>query len=152
VPLAEPYHYYRPPALRRSLRIAYAITLVLGVLATLGNASDGVSVGWSAVLFGVVLAVFVAQGERTTIHTGLEERADGFVDHGNFGSRFIALADVERFEEGPGPFGTRVWAVCPEGRPRLIQGVFQGRRVAWDGGETRDIISVLNERLAAARS
>jgi hypothetical protein len=93
------------------------------------------------------------------VRTGLEERPDGFVDHGNFYKRFIALEDIERFEERPSPIpkAARVVMVLREdhhvrfvvGRVKIAQGVWQHRKVVWDGGETRDVVAVLNERIGA---
>jgi hypothetical protein len=45
-----------------------------------------------------------------------------------------------------------VYAELADGSRRRLTNVLQGQRVVWDGGETRDIVGVLNERLAEWRA
>jgi len=46
---------------------------------------------------------------------------------------------------------TMVFVVVHEGIPWRLVGVAEGARTSWDGGATRDIVDLLNQRLVAAR-
>jgi hypothetical protein len=43
------------------------------------------------------------------------------------------------------------YARLNDGSRRVLSGVLQGQRVVWNGGETRDIVGLLNERRAVHR-
>jgi hypothetical protein len=157
---SDVYRYYRPPRLRLALRIAYVVYGCFAVVAVLGTARDnahGCANCWSetqaAALFGALLVVAVVWGELVVIKTGLEECQAGFIDHHNFGSRVLRLQDIERFDHRKSGRLERVFAVREhDGKGIPIQGLFQGRRVAWQDGDTDDIVAVLNERLLARRA
>jgi hypothetical protein len=60
--------------------------------------------------------------------------------------------DVVEFDHRRAGTWDRVFAKLADGRARVVPAVLQGQRVAWDGGETRDIVGVLNERLIESRT
>jgi hypothetical protein len=101
----------------------------------------------------VVFVAAVVWGERVTVKVGLEESPEGYIDRNNFGRRLLRFEDIDHFDHRRTLSVDRVFAVRPgTGKADPIQGLVQGRRIVWDGGETRDIVGVLNERLEARRA
>lgn len=148
------YRHYQTARLRAGVFCLYGY-LVAGLAAcVLITATDtGTFPLALAVSCAGVVVAGVWWGERVIIKTGLEECPHGFIDRRNFGSRVLMFADIERFDHRKVLSVDRVFAVrADNGRGDPIQGLVQGRRVVWEGGETHDIVGVLNERLRARLS
>jgi hypothetical protein len=147
------YRYYQTARLRLGVLLIYAYA-ALGVAATvLATAFDSHAFPVSVAAIGAAALVAVLiWGERVLTKTGLEECSQGFVDHTNLGSRLLLLQDIEHFDHRRVLSVDRVYAVrAPGNRGDPIQGLIQGRRIIWDGGETCDIVKELNARLDARR-
>jgi hypothetical protein len=146
--VSGPYRRYRPARLGRTLRTFDVIWLLLFVGIAFGNAYDGEYVVVTTVLLGLTWVAMVVAFEWAIKHVGLEERPDGFMDVvlGIPLRRFTPFEDIVRFETRP---GRNVVMILHNEFIRPVQGVRQRRRMAWDGGETRDIVAVLNERIGA---
>ena len=152
--LADGYRTYQRRHARRILRTTlYPAIVVLGVIFVLGNAHDTGSFPVTVTAIYVVAAlILVGWCERVVVRTGLDECPEGFVNRSNFGGKVLRLQDVERFESRKTGTINRVYAVRRDGSSAPIQGLTQGQPIVWDGGESRDIVSVLNERLDARRT
>ena len=148
------YRYYKSARLRSAVLFLYAYAASgagLGVLATAVESKTFPVL--TAAIGGAGLVVVALWGESIVMKTGLEECPRGFVDHRNIGSRLLLLEDITRFDHRRLLSVDRVYAVRVQGSGGdPIQGLLQGRRVVWDGGETHDIVEVLNTRLEARRA
>lgn len=139
----------------REFRLRWNRPLIRGIYAVYGLAScvvltDEFRAGgpfpWAALaVFGVFLAALVAWGEAVLVKAGLTERPDGLCNAHQFGRELIPWSDVARFEAQRVGLKRVVYLVDHEGRSREIPSLLEGRRVVWDGGETRSIVAVLNE-------
>lgn len=145
------YRHYHARHLRRTLRVIYAYVILGGGVILLIDVRDrGVPPTALAVVYGAFLLAGIAWGERVSIKTGLEECPEGFIDRHNFGSRRLRLEEVARFESAKTLGVGRVYAVRrSDGKRVPVPGLTQGRLMVWDGGETHDIVSILNDRLQA---
>lgn len=142
------WHHYRIPGTRIGLRVAYVIVVLALAVIFADYQSDHGSLPLPLILsFALVWVAFVVVVERVSVKTGLEEREAGFVDRQNFGSRLLLLEQVDRFDHRKDMTLNRVYAVMRDGKYVPLVGLQQGQRVVWRGGETRDIVGVLNERL-----
>lgn len=103
-------------------------------------------------VYVVVALVVVGWCERVVVRTGLQECPEGFVNRSNFGSQLLRLPDVERLEGRETGTIDRVYAIRRDGSAAPIQGLAGGRPIVWDGGQSRDIVDVLNDRLDARRA
>ena len=59
---------------------------------------------------------------------------------------------MDRFEHQRQGTHDIVYVRLTDGNRRRLTNLLQGQRVLWDGGETKDIVGVLNERLAEWRA
>ena len=144
----KPYEHFRSARIRMATRCIYAYLLAGATAIVLLSESDTGSFPLPvAVVCAGFLGAAIIWGERVTIKTGLEESPAGFIDHRNFGSRRLTFEDIERFDHRKTLSVDRVYAVRRDGKGVPIQGLVQGRRMIWDGGETNDIVGVLNDRL-----
>lgn len=147
VPRSSKSRFYYNRLTRRILR-AYAL---FGWLGCLSISLAGTSL---AAVARVVLALFAfawlyvawAWWGRTI---GVEVNSDGIRVGRGFRRRFIPWSGIRTFRARD--------AFTPSLRAELCSGeqvsiaLAQGRKMAWDGGTTRDIMGVLNEELATAR-
>lgn len=85
------------------------------------------------------------------VRSGVYERDDGITLRSLFGSTHYGWDDLDRFEHQRRGTHDIVYARLTDGSRRRLTNLLQGQRVLWDGGETRDIVSVLHERLAERR-
>ena len=123
--------------------VAGASLLVFGS-ARYGN-PDALTAGALAAVFGVI----VIWMERRATKQGVYESDAGLTLVTMVNRRSIAWEDIELFEDHRKGTWDQVFARLENGRYVLLPGILQGQRVVWDGDETRDIVSVLNERLRA---
>lgn len=143
----EPRHYRVPRATAWYLRGHTALVMLIGLLAVVANE------GGTSGLVGGFLCIFVVVGiwlwgEHRLPLAGVYETAQGLRAVKLVGSTFAPWHRVEAVESSSKPPRSRVMVVGANGlRVRLI-GTAQGARIAWDTGETRDIVAVLNERIA----
>jgi hypothetical protein len=151
--LADGYRFYQRRHARRILRATmYPAIVIFGAIFVVGSAHDSGS--FPVTLAGIyVVAALVVVGwcERVVVRTGLQECPEGFVNRSNFGSQLLRLQDVARFESRKTVTIDRVYAVRRDGSAAPIQGLAEGQPIVWDGGESREIVGVLNERLEARR-
>jgi hypothetical protein len=131
-------HYRVPTAARLAGRAAYLVAALALILVLAESA---------AVVFVVICAVAsaycVVLGELTIRRGGVYETATGIATRTSLGSHHETWHGIECFRA----VKSRVFVIRQDGTARALRGVAQGYRIAWDGGETRDIVSVLNERL-----
>lgn len=148
------YRYYQSARLRSGVLFLYAYAAIGAAVTVLATAIDSKTFPvLVAAIGGAGFVAVVLWGERVVMKTGLEECPHGFIDHKNFGSRLLRLEDIQRFDHRRVLSVDRVYAVRVQGdRGDPIQGLIQGRRIVWDGGETDDIVDVLNARLHARRT
>jgi hypothetical protein len=141
-------HYRLPNATRwffRSFAGACAVIVVLGLLDNQGGTFGTVGV----VVAATVLVLIVVWAERAFPRYGLYESLEGIRVVNSFGSRRVPWDQIERFEQSEKWPRGRVLIVRKDGEVVPVVGTAQGARIAWSGGETRDIVGVLNERLRA---
>jgi hypothetical protein len=134
------------------VRAMYVILVLFCVVLIFGYRSEHDSVPLALPLTcGGALAAAAIWDRRIARNVGLEECDGGFVDHHSLGSRVIRLDDVERFDHRRRATFDQVFVVLRDGRAIPVQGLQEGQRVVWDGGETHHIVALLNERLATRR-
>ena len=150
-------HYRLPAAyawLFRGLVLSFGLIIVLSLADNQGG-EFGIVVGVAAF---VCLGGLWLRSERSWPRAGLYETPEGLrvVRIGLIGGlrdELLRWGLITRFE--PGSLGLSKRAVLAVGtngvRVRVI-GAKQGTLFKWDGGETGDLIGVLNERLATWRT
>lgn len=143
-------YYQAEWLIRRTRRTIYAFCVSCVAALPLVVLSEGSAFPWAvtgglAMFNGLILLWF----EKIATRSGLEERSDGYAYHHNFGTTVVPLSKVDRFEAGRLPFrrGTPgVVLVQPDGGYLQVQGLIQGKPTGWEGGQTDDIVGLLNER------
>jgi hypothetical protein len=95
----------------------------------------------------MVLVLVVVWSEYAFPKYGLYESSEGIRVVNSFGSSGLPWDRIERFEQSKDWPRSRVLIVRTDGEVVPVVGTAQGARIAWSGGETRDIVGVLNERL-----
>lgn len=121
-----------------------------GILVT-GSLPWNVPEGIASLTAGALLVR--AWGRNLDRRAGMVETPEG-LRLGAIGSKptLLRWESVARFDH------SRVWphwfvlAIAHDGAVRWIRNASQGARIAWDGGDTRDIAGVLNERLDTWRA
>jgi hypothetical protein len=138
-------HYSLPRATRVAIAVSYVVLLFALVLVVVERAS-----AVFVALCGVAAAFSIWGGRVVLSRGGLYEMTDGIANRQLVWWREArwAWADIECFRS----VGTSVYVVLRDGTVSALIGVAQGHRSRWDGGETRDITAVLNERLDLWRS
>jgi hypothetical protein len=127
-----------------AVRVADAVGLLSVALVVAESASTVV-----IVIFGVAGTWCVWFGELVIRNGGLYETATGISNQRLWrGYRCEKWQDIDRFQSAK----TRVVVIRRDGSAWPLQGVAQGYRTVWNGGETRDVVAVLNERLGRWRS
>lgn len=124
-------------------------------LVVLGSLLDNQS-GISPAVIGVPvytgLAVVGIWGERLMIRGGMYETAGGLEVVHSFGTSLFPWEEIARFERSGSRPTSRVLVIGTSGETAAIIGTAQGARIAWDGGQTQDIVGELNKRLAVWRA
>lgn len=95
---------------------------------------------------GALLALW--QGVGLMRNGGVRETAEGITNRRAFGYQEWRWDEIEKFTH----VRSRVYLVTRDRRVWQLAGVNEGWRNMWDGGETREITALLNERLAAWQS
>lgn len=135
--------------LRRSRLVLYAFFGCGFAIVMLGLWSErsGFPWGWLIAL-GVPLGAIVIWVEKIGMRTGLEELRSGYAYHDSFGTEVIPFSQVVRFEarRQPGRRGTGAVFLVQRHGARQVLGLVQGRPTGWAGGETDDIVGLLNAR------
>lgn len=144
-------HYQLPSATRWFLRCLVAAGALIGIPVLLNNQS-GLSTPVVATLYYAAFAAVLVWGERALPKCGLYESAEAVTAVKMGGSVSFRWELIERFEHSKTRPRSRVLVVEKNGRIVPVVGTAQGARIVWSGGETRDIVGVLNERLASWRS
>jgi hypothetical protein len=131
----------------------YVVVVVSSIVNILGLKHDYGSVSLLLVAaHAVALACMVAWGELVGVNVCLDESLEGVVTRRHLGRELIGWQEIERFDHRKRGTFDQVYAVLRDGpSARPIIGLQEGQRVVWDGGETRSITAVLNERLHRRR-
>jgi hypothetical protein len=143
-------HYRLPRATRLFFR-CFAASGALIVLASLLDNQGEVPASVIAGVCYTALALVVVWAERAFRRAGMYESAEGIRVVNMLRSVDLRWELIARFEHAEKWPRSRV-LVGENGRVVPILGTAQGARIVWKGGETRDIVGVLNERLLARRS
>lgn len=144
-------HYSVPGATRWFLR-CFLAAVALIVLGSLLDNQSGLSAPVIAIPYYAVLALIVVWSERALPRAGMYESAEGIRIVRLGGSVTLRWELIARFEHSDRRPRSRVLVVANNGQVVPIVGTAQGARIVWNGGETRDIVGVLNERLLTWRS
>jgi hypothetical protein len=103
-----------------------------------------------------VMAVCVAMAavwvNVIAVRGGLYESDEGIVLKLLFRSEGYRWDDVDQFEHRLIGTHDYVYVGLVDGSRRRVINMLQGLCVIWDGGETKDIVAVLSERLADRRA
>lgn len=148
------YRYYQRRNLRRIIRLSvYPVLTLFSAVFIAGNAldHDGLTL-FPALVCLVLVAPAMSWCETRVMRTGLQESSEGFVNHGNLGSSVLPLRRIEQFQSRRIGLVDRVYAIGTDGVATPIQGLSQGQPVVWHDGESRDIVGVLNARLAVLKA
>jgi hypothetical protein len=116
-------------------------------------------IGWGLLVAERAALPFVAIGAVSTVvavwqgvdalkNGGVQEAADGITNRRVFGRLHWPWDDIDSFTSAR----SRVFVVLGDKRVAPLIGIAQGYRNTWKGGETRDIVAVLNERLELWRA
>lgn len=100
------------------------------------------------VIGGVSCVLSFLLGLAAMRHGGIIEGRTGIANRGIVGRSEFRWDEIASFDH----VGARVFVRLRDGDVRPLVGVAQGQRTKWNDGETRDIVSVLNERLESRRS
>lgn len=152
--VSDDYRFYQRRHAPRILRATmYPAVVIFGAVFVLGQSHDTGSFPVAvAVIYVLVVVVVVAWCERVVVDTGLQECEEGFVNRSNFGAKTLRLDDIERFESRKLGAVRRVVAVHRDGSAAVIQGLAQGWPIVWQGGVSRAIVEILNDRLLVLRA
>ena len=139
----EVERYYR---LRWTRATTLLLTVLYGIIWLLLAVSRGES-SWPVVVAGgcLLLAILV-WWNFVSAFVGVYEVAGGIVARGPWRDRWFDWAELSGFYD---QLGTKdvVYARLRSGSRCKLSNLLQGQRVVWEGGETRDIVGVLTERL-----
>jgi hypothetical protein len=94
---------------------------------------------------GTILAVW--QAAAVWRNGGVRETLDGITNRRMVRHLHWRWEEIDEFTH----VGPRVYLVTRDRRTWPLIGVAQGWRIVWKGGESRDIVGVLNRDLAQAR-
>ncbi len=144
-------HYRAPKAALWYMRCFLAASALLVIPVSLDNRSGAPALAIT-VPYVTVLGVLFVWAERRFPKAGMFETDEGLRVVRLIGSADLRWDLIAGFEASQRPPRSRVLVVAKSGRRVPIVGTAQGARIAWDGGDTRDIVGVLNERLATWRA
>lgn len=142
---------YRPPLAGLWYRVVFMAFVAVIFVALLIAVGAWVAVAVTVVATALVVVWLIRGFARKW---GLHESAEAITSITVIGSVEVPWNRIDRFKtEGQqGRSRRRVRVFTKDGDKALLLGASQGRRVVWDGGETTDIVGVLNERLRDWRS
>jgi hypothetical protein len=138
-------HYRLPRATARFLW-SFLVFFAIVVAVAISTSSSG-SAPVIALPVYTVLALVAFGGRRLTAKGGMYETAAGLKVVNGFGSVTHRWDLIATFEQSRARPKSRVLIVGLNGKTLPIVGTAQGARITWDGGETNDIVGVLNQRL-----
>ena len=141
--MAQFNRHYRSPALRWAIGASYFVVLMAAVL---GLAERASAVFLAIIAVGGVGSLWA--GVMAWTRGGLLETPEGIGNRRFLSTRHWSWSEIDEVRS----VGSRVFLVLRSGDAIPLIGVAQGYRVTWSDGETRDVVSVLNERLAAWRA
>jgi hypothetical protein len=142
------YHQRWTPV---AVRAVYPVCIVAAAFCIVGYVRVNNPTLPVALVLVVAFLAIIAWGERRGVKQGLYESETGLTCVHWFGSYVLPWPEVVEFDHRRAATWDRVYAKRTDGRLRLLASVLQGQRVVWEGGETRDIVGVLNERVAEWR-
>lgn len=101
------------------------------------------------VIIGVVASVFaIWQAVGVWRDGGVRETDEGITNRGILGCQRWTWDEIEKFVS----VRRRTYLVTHDRSASVLFGVADGRVVVWQGGETRGITELLNQRLAEHRN
>jgi hypothetical protein len=143
-----PWRFYRQRSTAVAVRLAYPVCLAGAVGCGVGAIEfDNPAPGLALVFVTLFLAVIV-WGELRGVKQGIHESDTGLTCVTMYGARLVGWREVATFEHRQTGTWDRVFARGHDGRARVLPSVLQGQRIVWSDGETRDIVGILNGRLA----
>jgi hypothetical protein len=95
-------------------------------------------------IIAVATLVAVREGVGVGRNGGLHETPDGIANRHTLGYKRWVWDDIDKFTH----VRRHVYVLQRDRKMALLTGVAEGGRNAWDDGETREITSLLNDRLA----
>lgn len=111
------------------------------------------STNWTLMIaLGVFLLVMAVWANLLAVTAGVHEEKNGILLRSLVSSSRYEWNQLTGFYDVRKGTHDYVYAELLDGSRRRLTNVLQGQRVIWDGGETRDIVGVLNERLAEWRA
>ena len=124
-------------------QIVFLVVLLLSWTLLIAERAAGPFVAIAAI--ATVVALW--QGVQTVRNAGVRETPDGIINRRALGYRQWRWEDIEKFTS----VRSRVYLVTHENETVELAGINEGWRNTWNGGETRQITALLNQRLAACR-
>lgn len=129
-----------------AVRITYPICVVFSGLLVWDYAVRGTPALSVLMAFVIAFAAIIVWGEMMGVRAGLYESEVGLTCRSPYGSYRVGWPDIDTGDHRKVGTKDRVYVHLIHGHWRVLPGVLQGQRVVWDGGETRDIVSVLTGR------
>lgn len=126
----------------RGMALSGIVVVVLSLLSNQGG-TFGLIGGLFCALAVVVVWIW---SERRLPRAGIYETAEGLWVVKLVGSGFVHWQQIAGFETSSKRPRTRVMLLGVNGARVPLIGTAQGALIAWDGGETLDIVGVLNDR------
>ena len=117
-----------------------ALPFILGIAATAG------------LIMLATVGVITVWMERSFRRGGMHESDAGLRIVTGWSSRTVPWESIASFRQAATSSRSRVLIVGTNGVISPIAGLAQGARICWRGGETDDIVEVLNARLSDWRS
>lgn len=126
----------------RSLAIVVPVYLLPAIVVVAGHRSP---VALAVLAVGIaVTGLFVGDA---LFRGGVRESPSGISNRRGFVEARWEWTEIDHFANNH----NRVVVVLRDNRKHSLRGVAQGQVVKWQGGETRDIVGLLNARLDASR-
>jgi hypothetical protein len=146
-------HYRVPSAARRTIRAFLAVCALVGVLALTDN-EGSISTALIGIVYYSVLALILVWEELALPRAGMYESDEGIrvVQALPWRGELLRWDLIASFEQSRTWPRSRVLVLGNNGARVPVAGTAQGSRIVWDGGETRDIVATLTERLEAWRT
>jgi hypothetical protein len=150
--MMEPRRAYRQRWTAAAVRGVYPFSIAGAGLCLFGYLKYDNPALPVAIVFAVLFMAIVVWGETRGVKQGLYESEVGVSCVTFYSTYMLPWEDLVEFDHRRAGTWDRVYAKLTDGRFRVLPAVLQGQRVIWDGGETRNIVEVLNDRLAETQA
>lgn len=144
----RPWRFYRQRSTAMAVRIAYPVCVGGAAACIFGAIRYGNPAPLLAAALALLFLAIIVWGEVRGVRQGIYESGTGLKCVTMYGASAIEWDDVIGFDHRRTGTWDRVFAQLRDGHARPLPSVLQGQRIVWSGGETRDIVGVLNDRLA----